>query len=166
MGKAEFVVIQRVYPEPTIHPRPVQPSQVVGSPVRTVAYANPSGIVIAVDLEGLVAMARNANGFIEFIPRIGDFVAKDEPLFQLYGGAGAIEDRRLPGAVAFGSERTIEQDPTFAFRVLVDIAIKALSPAINDPTTAVLAIDQLHCLLRMVGLWMKQIEVAIIALHG
>ena len=55
-------------------------------------------------------------------------------------------------AVALGSERTIEQDPTFAFRILVDIAIKALSPAINDPTTAVLAIDQLHRLLRLVGL--------------
>ena len=51
-----------------------------------------------------------------------------------------------------GIERTMDQDPTFAFRILVDIAIKALSAAINDPTTAVLAIDQLHRLLRMVGL--------------
>jgi uncharacterized membrane protein len=46
----------------------------------------------------------------------------------------------------------MEQDPTFAFRILVDIAIKALSAAINDPTTAVLAIDQLHRLLRVIGL--------------
>jgi uncharacterized membrane protein len=38
----------------------------------------------------------------------------------------------------------MEQDPLFGFRILVDIAIKALSKAINDPTTAVLAIDQLH----------------------
>jgi uncharacterized membrane protein len=53
--------------------------------------------------------------------------------------------------VAFGPERTLEQDPTFAFRVIVDIACKALSKAINDPTTAVLAIDQLHRLLRRVG---------------
>ena len=53
--------------------------------------------------------------------------------------------------MAFGRERTIEQDPTFAFRVIVDIATKALSKAINDPTTAVLAIDQLHRLLRIVG---------------
>jgi uncharacterized membrane protein len=55
-------------------------------------------------------------------------------------------------AVALGSERTLEQGPTFAFRFLVDIAIKALSPAIIDPTTAVLAIVQLHRLLRRVGL--------------
>jgi uncharacterized membrane protein len=53
--------------------------------------------------------------------------------------------------VAFGPERTLEQDATFAFRVIVDIAIKALSSAINDPTTGVLAIDQLHRLLRAVG---------------
>ena len=50
-----------------------------------------------------------------------------------------------------GAERTIEHDPTFAYRVIVDIAIKALSSAINDPTTAVLAIDQIKRLLRAVG---------------
>jgi uncharacterized membrane protein len=83
---------------------------------------------------------------------VGDFVAKEEPLFRLYGGAAGIGDRELRAAVALGSERTLEQDPTFAFRILVDIAIKALSPAINDPTTAVLAIDQIHRLLRVVGL--------------
>ena len=53
--------------------------------------------------------------------------------------------------LSFGTERTMEQDPTFAFRIVVDIAIRALSPAINDPTTAVLAIDQLHRMLRTVG---------------
>ena len=57
----------------------------------------------------------------------------------------------MRGSIAFGLERTIEQDPTFAFRVIVDIAVKALSKAINDPTTAVLAMDQLQRLLRQVG---------------
>jgi len=103
-------------------------------------------------MKGLVAQARYGKGIIDFVPHVGDFVAVGEPLFLLYGGAGAIEDRQLQASVALGSERTLEQDPTFAFRILVDIAIKALSPAINDPTTAVLAIDQLHRLLRMVGL--------------
>lgn len=46
----------------------------------------------------------------------------------------------------------MEQDPTFAFRIVVDIALRALSSAINDPTTAVLAIDQLHRLLRSAGM--------------
>lgn len=63
---------------------------------------------------------------IEFVPHVGDFVAVDEPLFQLYGGAASIDDLYLRASVALGSERTLEQDPTFAFRILVDIAIKAL----------------------------------------
>ena len=67
------------------------------------------------------------------------------------GGAAAADDRKLRGSIAFGMERTIDQDSTFAFRVIVDIAVKALSKAINDPTTAVLAIDQLQRLLRRVG---------------
>ncbi len=103
------------------------------------------------NLAGLVAHAQRVNGIIEFVPRVGDFVGVNEPLFLLYGGADAIDDRVLRETVAFGTERTIEQDPTFAFRILVDIANKALSPAINDPTTATLAIDQLHRLLLWVG---------------
>jgi uncharacterized membrane protein len=75
----------------------------------------------------------------------------DEPLFNLYGGARSVDEEALRDAVAFGSERTLEQDPTFAFRIVIDIALRALSAAINDPTTAVLAIDQLHRMLRRVG---------------
>jgi uncharacterized membrane protein len=54
-------------------------------------------------------------------------------------------------AIHFGFERTSEQDPKYPIRLLVDIAIKALSPAINDPTTAVQAIDQIEDLLRRLG---------------
>ena len=75
----------------------------------------------------------------------------DEPLFKLYGGARSIDAGTLRATVALGSERSMDQDPTFAFRIIVDIALRALSPAINDPTTAVLAVDQLHRLLRTVG---------------
>lgn len=152
VGKAGIAVIQKVYPESSLRLGTVGSSVSLPSPDRTVANAGTSQVVLAVDLAGLFTMAKSANGIIEFIPQVGDFLAKDEPLFRLYGGAGAIEDRHLQAAVALGTERTIEQDPTFAFRILVDIAIKALSPAINDPTTAVLAIDQLHRLLRQVGL--------------
>ena len=53
--------------------------------------------------------------------------------------------------VVLGPERTIEQDPAFAIRIIVDIADKALSPAINDPTTAVQALDQLSDILRLIG---------------
>jgi len=152
VGESGLAVITSVYPESTRPSRAVKTSARPVSPDRIVTNSGASGIVLAVDLDGLVALARNANGIIEFVPQVGDFVAADEPLLRLYGGAGAIDDRQLRAAVALGSERTVDQDPTFAFRILVDIAIKALSPAINDPTTAVLAIDQLHRLLRRVGL--------------
>jgi uncharacterized membrane protein len=151
VGESGIGVIQSVYSKSPTRPRPGQSFRRPASPDRVVAHDGTSGVVLAVDLAGLATQARRANGIIEFVPQVGDFVAVDEPLFRLYGGARDIDDGHLQAAVALGSERTIEQDPTFAFRILVDIAIKALSPAINDPTTAVLCIDQLHRLLREVG---------------
>jgi len=148
-----FNVIDGVYPRPIpSSPVTLQASEKLGPFARTVSHHGSSAIVIAVNLNALVAEARRSDAVIELVPRVGDFVAKDEPLFLLHGvGATTIDERRLRQYVAFGPERTIEQDATFAFRVIVDIAIKALSPAINDPTTAVLAIDQLQRLLRTVG---------------
>jgi len=123
----------------------------MGDAARIVSHEAFSGILLAVDLESLARKARRAGGTIELAPQVGDFVASGEPLLRLYGGAASIADEELAAAVAFGPERTLEQDPMFAFRILVDIALKALSPAINDPTTAVLAIDQIHRLLRIIG---------------
>jgi uncharacterized membrane protein len=145
-------VVEDVYPLAIVDSQlPVQPHEKLGPVDRTILHRGNSAIVIAVNLKALVAAAKRANCVIEFAPRVGDFVAVDEPLFLLRGDAKAIDERVLRGQVAFGRERTIEQDSTFAFRVIVDIAIKALSKAINDPTTAVLAVDQLHRLLRTVG---------------
>ena len=64
---------------------------------------------------------------------------------------GAIPPGEIRRAFLLGSERTMEQDPKFALRLLADVAIKALSPAINDPTTAVQALDQIEDLLRRIG---------------
>ena len=107
--------------------------------------------MVAVDLEALRAQAERSNGIVEFVPQIGDFVATDDPLFNLYGGARSIDEHDLLFIGRVGSERAMDQDPAFAFRIVVDVALKALSPAINDPTTAVLAMDQLHRMLRTVG---------------
>ena len=145
-------VFDEVYPNPTPSSVPMRAIEMLGPPARTVSHLGSSAIVIAVNLEALVAEAKRADVIIALAPRMGDFVASDDPLFLLRGdGAMEIDERKLRGQVAFGPERTIEQDSTFALRVIVDIAIKALSPAINDPTTAVLAIDQLQCLLRTAG---------------
>ena len=152
VGDAGLAVLQQVYPAPiegTHVPSP--PFPVLAPAAREILHGGTSGIVLAVDLGRLRREAERSDGVIEFTHRVGDFVAVDEPIFRLHAGAGDVDDEVLRAAVAFGPERTLEQDATFAFRVIVDVAIKALSSAINDPTTAVLAIDQLHRLLRAVG---------------
>ncbi|TCG06807.1 hypothetical protein BZM27_23890 [Paraburkholderia steynii] len=152
VGEQGVAVIESVYPAPTTGvTTPPEHDKERCAPDRVVRQRGKSGIVLAVNLEMLVTKARRADIVIEFVPQVGDLVAVDEPLFYLYGKSGVVDESRLRTLVAFGTERTIEQDPMFAFRILVDIALKALSAAINDPTTAVLAIDQLHRLLRMVG---------------
>jgi uncharacterized membrane protein len=152
VGNDGLAVIESVYPDTTFGSDNRRNDGVeLGPPDRVIQQRGTSAIVLAVNLELLTAEAERSNGIIEFVPQMGDFVAVDEPLFNLFGGARSIEEETLRASVAVGSERTIDQDPTFAFRIVVDIALRALSPAINDPTTGVLAIDQLHRMLRMVG---------------
>jgi uncharacterized membrane protein len=150
VGDNGLAVIESLYPEQFTEVESItSPQQSLGGTERTIVHRGKSAIVIAVNVKKLLAEAEKANGVIEFAPQVGDFVSLGEPLFRWYGGA--VGEHKLRASVVFGGERTIEQDPLFAFRILVDIAIKALSKAINDPTTAVLAIDQLHRLLRRAG---------------
>ena len=143
----------------TLYPSPVDATQAerkdaprpADLPHRVVRHDGRSEHVLAIDLDTLIREAVRVDGIIEVLPRVGDFVAADAPIFKLYGGATAIRDHRLEITVAYGTERTIEQDPLYAFRIMIDIALKALSPAINDPTTAVHSIDQIHRLLRVAG---------------
>jgi uncharacterized membrane protein len=146
-----FAVVEHLYPRPTQPSEADKTQEPLGPSGRIVTHTGASQVLLTVDLPSIVAAARTTDGFVELIPSVGDFVGRDEPLFALRGGAVSIKDDTLRDAVLFGAERTMEQDPTFSFRIVIDIALKALSPAINDPTTAVLAIDQLHRLLRIVG---------------
>lgn len=151
VGNRGLEVVASVYPEPSRGSDAIEiTDETPGDPNIVIAHRDRSGIVLSVDTAALVSEAERTNTAIEFAAQVGDFVATDEALFLIYGH-GAVDEARLRDAVEFGSERTMEQDPTFAFRIVVDIALRALSPAINDPTTAVLAIDQLHRLLRSVG---------------
>jgi uncharacterized membrane protein len=145
-------VIRSVFPEPL--PRDGEADHATPDLVQVEREVNKPGaseIIIAINTQALIRLAESHKGLIEINGRIGDFIASGQALFKLRGGAGNIADGHLIGLVAFGGERTLEQDSAFAFRVIVDIGIKALSQAINDPTTAVLAIDQLQRLLRSVG---------------
>jgi uncharacterized membrane protein len=121
-----------------------------GEPASTVTNLK-DGVVLAVDIDGLVSMAQRAECVIEMVPQVGDFIAIGDPLFRVFQGGSTLAAGALRQSVAVGQERTLEQDPALALRIMVDIASKGLSPAINDPTTAVLAIDQIHHLLRNVG---------------
>lgn len=155
VGEATRKVIDDVYPRQFTPPvesgRSAWKSQVTFDSSRIIPLRSSSGVLVAFDIPCLVEQARQANCLIEIIPQVGDFVAKDDPLYRLYPEHGTVPDRILQRAIVIGSERTIELDPMFGFRIMVDIAARALSAAINDPTTAVMAIDQLHRLLRYVG---------------
>jgi uncharacterized membrane protein len=147
-------VIESVYPHVLstsgASPPKAEPIQ-LGTPSRIIPHDGSSGYTLAMDVDRLVAAAERADCLITVVPQVGEFVAKGDPLLHVFGAADRLEERDLHQLVAFGPERTMEQDPAFAFRILVDVAAKALSPAINDPTTAVLAINQIHPLLRVVG---------------
>jgi len=149
-------VIRDVYPRGFSGPpsrSPPKETVLNVEPTRTVSNGR-DGVLLAFDIPGLVALAQRADSVIELVPQVGDFLARGEPLFRLYHGGADLPQwalRVLHHSVAVGQERTMEQDPAFAFRIIVDIACKGLSPAINDPTTAVLAVDQIHHLLREVG---------------
>jgi len=152
VGDGGLKVIEEVYGGPSLDPNITKSESLKpGGSVRVIEHQGRSAIVLAVNLELLAAEAERSNGVIEFLPQVGDFISVEEPLLNLYGGAGSIDEATLRSAIAFGTERSMEQDTMFAFRIVADIALKALSPAINDPTTAVLAIDQLHRMLRAVG---------------
>ncbi len=147
-------VIEGVYPRRLGGPQGNGPPEAggvpAGEPGATVRSCK-EGVVLAFDREGLVRLATASDAVIEMVPQVGDYVAAGDPLFRVYSGGTTVKAEALCQSIAVGQERTLEQDPAFAFRVLVDIASKALSPAINDPTTAVLALDQIHHLLRTVG---------------
>jgi uncharacterized membrane protein len=105
----------------------------------------------AVDVATLVSLANVSGGVIEMVAAVGETVVESTPLLRVFGTERPIDERKLRNAIVIGSERTFEQDPKYAIRLLVDIAIKALSPAINDPTTAVQALDQIEDLLLRLG---------------
>jgi uncharacterized membrane protein len=111
-----------------------------------------SGTIQAVDIAGLSAVARRHACVIAFRHSVGDFVPVGAAILEVHGATlPATVGEHLSTMLALGTERTIEQDPAFAIRVMVDIAIRALSPAVNDPTTAVQVLDHLGESLRLVG---------------
>ncbi|MBE0477082.1 MAG: DUF2254 domain-containing protein [Coriobacteriia bacterium] len=109
-----------------------------------------AGYVVNVDVERLVRAAARADAVIQLVARVGSFVPQGAPVLRVHG-AVVDHEPELGDYVTLDDERTLEQDAAYGFRQLVDIAIRALSPSLNDPTSAVNAIDRLHALLRRLG---------------
>lgn len=148
---------------------PDAPPRPTGRPDLVVRSDRP-GVMQAVNIDGLITSAERHNYLLVLIRTPGDFVSVGTPMIEVFA-ADRSSDRSaldnpiannglasltglaaLNGLVALGIERTIDQDPAFALRILVDIAIRALSPAVNDPTTAVQMLDHIEIFVEAVAL--------------
>jgi uncharacterized membrane protein len=108
-------------------------------------------LLVDINLPLLVRLAQHSEAVINVRYAIGDFIQEGATLLRLHGASRKIWNTNLRRAFTVGSEQDIYSDPKYAIRLLVDIAIKALSPAINDPTTAVQALNQIEGLLVSLG---------------
>lgn len=115
--------------------------------------SNRSGYVESIDLHGLVQEADRSGVFLKLVHRAGDFVVKGEPLCQVWP-RHRVDDKlkkRVEHSFVLGAKLTLEQDIEFAFNQLVQVAVRALSPGINDPFTAITCVDWLGVALSSVA---------------
>ncbi len=111
----------------------------------TTILSDTSGYIRFVDLKQLLSLATSHHVKVQLVRRVGQFVPTDTPLLMVNKA-----ERLAPEAIAafraafdFGPTRTLQQDVEFGVLQIVDIALKAISPAVNDPTTAIGCVDQL-----------------------
>jgi uncharacterized membrane protein len=143
-------VLEGVYPdEPPREPGSSRGARDLPAGERDVVWPGRSGIVQDVDVPRIIAAARGADAAVEIVVPTGEMVHHGMTVAVVHGPASVSVDAEVVGAIRTGAERTFEQDPALAFRVLVDVALRALSAAINDPTTAVQALDCEESLLRL-----------------
>lgn len=115
-------------------------------PSQVIRHREQPGVLVDLDVGALARMARRRGVRLTLVPALGEFVRTDRALFEVRGGT--LPDRHVRRLVAFAEEHAISgEHPSAMLRVLVDIALKALSPGINDPTTATQALDEIEMLL-------------------
>ena len=132
-------------PEPPIEPLAQASSGVV--------RADKSGNLQLLDTERMVEIATRYQIVVRLTVVPGDWVQKDAPLFDVWPASAANDEvaRELNAQITVGAQRSIEQDVAFGIRQLVDVAVKAISPGINDPTSATDCIDRLTEILVAAG---------------
>jgi uncharacterized membrane protein len=118
---------------------------------QTVRYFGEPRTIAKLNILNLVRMAEHAGAVIDVTRGVGDTLSDESLLMNVRGAKKPLPERQLLASVRLEPHRTFEQDPKYVLRLLVDIAIHALSPAINDPTSAVHAMDQIEDLMRRLG---------------
>jgi uncharacterized membrane protein len=144
-------VIEQIYPVLGVESAavPVELPQI--SQRWTLRHTGRPLVIQALNVPALLKLAAGAGVVAEVVATVGDTVVEGTPLIRVHGAKQTANERAWRDVVELGFDRTFEQDPKYAIRLLVDIAIKALSPAVNDPTTAVQALDQIEDLLLQLG---------------
>jgi uncharacterized membrane protein len=138
-------VIEQMYPPLETSASIVFLGELARFPVtQTVVHSGEPLALQAIDVRRLMELAMETLAVVKVVASVGDTLITGSSLMCVHGGNRVINDESWKRAFATGPDRTFEQDPKYAIRLLVDIAIKALSPAINDPTTAVQALDQIQ----------------------
>lgn len=117
----------------------------------TLTYGGEPFSLVYYDLTFLTEQARRAEAVIVLRNAVGDTLVEGSQLFTIHGGRANESGHVFIEGIHVARVRTFRHDPKYAFRLLVDIAIRALSPAINDPTTAVQTLDQIEDLLTRLG---------------
>lgn len=142
-------VIEELYPHPAPAANDLTFREVLPgtNPTRIVRHAGQGAVLQAVDIDGLLNLATLHDATIVLPLAAGDYLRYQGVALEIFGDRTLPDDEQLLGHLALGSERTPEQDPAFALRVIVDISLKALSPAINDPTTGEQMLDRVEDLL-------------------
>ena len=111
-----------------------------------------SGVLVSIDRHRLVEMAAAADCVVHVVPAIGSFVPSGSQLLRIEGDIGRFDRDAAIAALGSALERTLDEDVAYGFRMLVDMAERALSDSpFLDPTTAVQALDRLHDGLRQLA---------------
>jgi uncharacterized membrane protein len=156
-------VFDSVYPaSPSEAEVALQTAHALGDapPVQIVRNGAVGAVLVTLDRDRLAWIAHRGNAVIELVHAVGDHVPAGAALANVHGPS-ALPERPLRRALVLGDERTIDDDPAFAIRILVDVAIKGLSPAVNDPTTAVQNLGRIEDLLRYAA--PKHLSVGVVA---
>ncbi|MGH2960549.1 MAG: DUF2254 domain-containing protein [Solirubrobacterales bacterium] len=147
LSRQAWRAIDDVHPSVHVSHALPTPSLPTEASISEIELTGAPGVIAAIDRGALVKLAEATGGFVEVLPQVGEYVSPRLGAVRIYDGVREPTRKQVANVFVLSRQRTINQDPAFAIRILVDIAIRALSPAINDPTTSVQTIDRIESLL-------------------